>query len=417
MGEINELRRRVEAAEERFGLIKEEQSKYSQRLIDLIARLENDLQTLRAKSESNEEEVTRLNFQNEELRSMLHSLLLSIESNSFDSTLRSLDSRIAAMIQGSPEAVAPAETAPPVEDAATELTAEAVETAAEAEEVADEVAAEVATLEAEASETDIEAALEDAEIDIPEVMSEPTADTDFGEEGGAVDEGMTAAASEAMDGEDEEIALVDDSDEESASGLSAEESEVDVEAEIAAVASAIEDAVAGMNEPTEELELVDSQEPGSADTIAEELAAVEEVELAEPEVVAEAPVSEDAVAEEPVAETTIAEEQGVELQAGENQPEGDILLDAPAASSESGEEEEPSVKDIIKRVSALVRDLAEDDATEDAAAGEADTAPETGSEASEKPMETVSSDESGHQSDILNLIDDGEDEPASLAAS
>ncbi|HIP78951.1 MAG TPA: hypothetical protein EYH07_10875, partial [Kiloniellaceae bacterium] len=78
MTELNDLRQRVEAAEERFGLIDEQQQHYSDRLIGLIETIEGQLATARAEVEQRADENTRMAAENEELRSLLHTFLLSV---------------------------------------------------------------------------------------------------------------------------------------------------------------------------------------------------------------------------------------------------------------------------------------------------------------------------------------------------
>jgi len=410
MGDINELRQRVEAAEERFGLIKEEQSKYSQRLIELIARLENSLHTLRSKTESgeeeiarlnsqnaelrsktesNEEEIARVNFQNEELRSMLHSLLLSIESDNFDSTLRSLDTRIAAMIQS------PAEPGDVGENEGTldagDMSGEATEDSIEEPEEVAPSDAEAEPLTAESSDFDAEPAPEEAEIDIPNIASTAMEDTEFGEEGGAIDEDMHLAAAG-----DTEIELLDESGEEPATTP-----DLDGAVELDAAAFPLEEAVVEMAAQAQEPEAEVPQEQAAEEHAASVMADPEQEEALE-------------LDSEPV-DSMAAAAPAIEALLGEDQASRGILLDAPAAPDDK--EEEPSVKDIIKRVSALVRDLAEDDAPKQEIAAETDSDTASSVEEPEIPAKMAAAGESEGEDGILDLIDEVEEEQASLAAS
>ena len=51
-------------------------------------------------SKKNEDEIERLHFENEQLRGMLHSLLLSVESDSFVETMRDLDDKVSTLLGG-----------------------------------------------------------------------------------------------------------------------------------------------------------------------------------------------------------------------------------------------------------------------------------------------------------------------------
>jgi hypothetical protein len=72
MSNIEELRLRLEDAERRFGLNSAEANQYSVRLVRLVDAIVDDLWVQRRDNE-------RLNFENEEFRSMLLTLLASIE--------------------------------------------------------------------------------------------------------------------------------------------------------------------------------------------------------------------------------------------------------------------------------------------------------------------------------------------------
>ncbi|WP_417452901.1 hypothetical protein [Kiloniella sp.] len=86
MSDLEELRTRVEAAEEHFGLIADQQKGYSQRLIALLNITEQKDQT-----------IGKLEYENEQLRTMLFSLLQSIEKGDTTNTLQDMDVRISAM--------------------------------------------------------------------------------------------------------------------------------------------------------------------------------------------------------------------------------------------------------------------------------------------------------------------------------
>ena len=132
MTEINELRERVEAAEERFGLIDEQQRHYSDRVIGLIETIEAQLATARSEIENQIAEEQRLGLENEELRGMLHTVMRSIEEKTFTQTMQNLEARVCALVSGArpAESQAPAPAEEPAGMAAAaaepeEMTAEA----------------------------------------------------------------------------------------------------------------------------------------------------------------------------------------------------------------------------------------------------------------------------------------------------
>lgn len=106
MSYIEELRQRVESAERRFGLIDEQQRRYSERLITLMNALESAQEERQAEAASHQARIVELERENGELRGMLHALLLGVEAGSRDTlagTLRDLDARMSGLV---PPAVA-----------------------------------------------------------------------------------------------------------------------------------------------------------------------------------------------------------------------------------------------------------------------------------------------------------------------
>lgn len=206
MSYIEELRQRVESAERRFGLIDEQERRYSERLIGLMNALEAGQEERQAEAAAHRARIADLERENGELRGMLHALLLGVEAGSRDTlagTLRDLDARLSGLVR---PAQADRETAPDEtggEDAAADVDAALVDTcvlpddgAAEtqAEEIpAKEVAAEDIMLDEEADdaiETIEEDAVAAAEQAVAELLS-------GGAEGGA---DMTVAEEFAMEG-------------------------------------------------------------------------------------------------------------------------------------------------------------------------------------------------------------------------
>src|SRR3546814_210354 len=107
MSYIEELRQRVEAAERRFGLIDEQERRYSERLITLMNALESAQEERQGEAASHQARIVELERENGELRGMLHALLLGVEAGSRDTlagTLRDLDARLSGMV--SPAAMA-----------------------------------------------------------------------------------------------------------------------------------------------------------------------------------------------------------------------------------------------------------------------------------------------------------------------
>lgn len=171
MSGIEELRQRVQDAEEHFGLAREEQAKYSERLIGLIDTVEGrlrdqqaEIDRLQAIAVSHDEalakeqaQIGRFERENEHLREMLHSLLRAIESGGRSGVveiMQTLDQKVSALIAGDAAPAAEAAPAPemetvapePVEEAAAEPVAEAApepEMEAELPEPVEDAAAEV----------------------------------------------------------------------------------------------------------------------------------------------------------------------------------------------------------------------------------------------------------------------------------
>ena len=114
MSYIDELRERFLSAEERFGRINEAGKEYRERLMGLMSRIEEEIRCRRDVERQQAQEIERLSVENEELRTMLMSLLQAVETgdpNSLDGTLGEMDTKVAALIgegQGAPVAAEPA---------------------------------------------------------------------------------------------------------------------------------------------------------------------------------------------------------------------------------------------------------------------------------------------------------------------
>ncbi|MCB9946557.1 MAG: hypothetical protein H6842_01870 [Rhodospirillaceae bacterium] len=79
MTSLDELRQRVRAAEENFGKVGNEDREYAERLAGLVETMDGRLREQRQEVEAIRTEFDRLKHENEELRGMLLSLLLSVE--------------------------------------------------------------------------------------------------------------------------------------------------------------------------------------------------------------------------------------------------------------------------------------------------------------------------------------------------
>ncbi|MEO3428055.1 hypothetical protein AAFN88_04310 [Pelagibius sp. CAU 1746] len=391
MTEINDLRERVEAAEQRFGLMDEQQRHYSERVIGLIETIEAQLAAARSEIESQIAENQRLSQENEELRGMLHSVLQSIEQKTFTETLQNLESRVCALVEGAgartagaaaPETVQE-EEAPDLE--APDLEAPDLEAVVEPEEPAGEEAESPLIIEAapdeeaeaeaaEMFETTDEASAEDAAAE--DMTAEEMADDDVTGDDMAGDDmagddvagddmagddvaGDDVATGETMAEEAVAEAAPGEADMEGAAEAVGEEDEAgDVDmAPMAAVAesdiaepfettpeAAMED-VAFEDDPMALAESDDEAEGGG--TVASEMA-VPEPEMAEPEVM------DAGTAEIEAPEIEAAEIEAAEIEA----PEAEMAeLTESEAQDETQDEGAPTVKEIIRRVGDLAREL------------------------------------------------------------
>lgn len=139
---IEDLRERVLQAEQRFGVLDEQDANYSERLIALMNAIEGRFREQQSEIEQQAEEIGRqgkelaglsgrLNRtaeENEQLRGMLLSLLTAIEGGRHDSlaeTMRELDCTVSALLQGSPQEAESRESpSGPVEESAEAAQAE-----------------------------------------------------------------------------------------------------------------------------------------------------------------------------------------------------------------------------------------------------------------------------------------------------
>lgn len=111
-----ELKERVEAAIEVQNLIDERNLNFGQQLIGLIDIVEKGQRQLQDEIDRHETNIERLNGENEQLREMLHSLLLAIESSGRDrlaEIIHKLDKKVSALVGTTPavDELLPVETA------------------------------------------------------------------------------------------------------------------------------------------------------------------------------------------------------------------------------------------------------------------------------------------------------------------
>lgn len=200
MSGIEDLRQRVTDAEKRFGLINETHAKYGGRLISLMNAIEECIREQQGElaqqksiveqhlteNEQHKSTIARKEQDNEQLRTMLHSLLQAIEAGSNDllaDAMRQLDQRASALIGAPVEDETPAE--------ASEDTPEAVEEAPEEPAAEDEMPAPEAEMAVEISEAPAEAVAEPETAEIEDMAVEDAAEPAAASEG-AVEEVLFA---------------------------------------------------------------------------------------------------------------------------------------------------------------------------------------------------------------------------------
>ena len=100
MSIIEKIRRRVEKADQQLGASAARNRNYAQRLTKLLDRLEIEHEGRKVRTE-------RLHLENDELRAMLLSLLLSIEAEGdLDAVLQNMETRMSALVDGASDAPA-----------------------------------------------------------------------------------------------------------------------------------------------------------------------------------------------------------------------------------------------------------------------------------------------------------------------
>jgi len=376
MTDINNLRERVEAAEQRFGLMDEQQRHYSERVIGLIETIEAQLAAARGEIEKQidenrqlgqdlaaarseiEQQVganLRLSQENEELRAMLHSVLRSIEQKTHMKTLQDLEARVSALVASAgapaPRGRGPASDAPEAceAEAAGEIPSEP------------EVVVEAADFAAQPDgPTLVVEAAEDAAADA-EPMLEMSQPDDAAEEAVAESDPETPA------GEQPEFLETGEFPTEAAAELP--------ETMVADIAAETPDTEAGEGE-------------GEGEDLFAAMAALNASDEAFAGVIAEGPPAGEAeaeTAETETAETETAEAEAGNIEAGAADSEAidEVPEDMPVAAAEEPADDAddgsaPTVKEIIRRVGDLARELERAEAARRAsrAAGEEQAEPD-----------------------------------------
>ncbi len=200
---IDELRQRVEAAEQRFGVVDNSQRQSSEKLVAMMNAIEQDQAQKQIALEENKALVASLVLENQQLRGMLHSLLLATEAAGNVANveiMRQIGDKLAAIVEAAapaeasavfavseaseasdaaetpeiselPESAELSETAETLEAEASEVAEAMVAAPAEAVEADEDTAADVSEIEAAADVSEIEAAADEPVDD--DILPEP----------------------------------------------------------------------------------------------------------------------------------------------------------------------------------------------------------------------------------------------------
>ena len=101
MSNIEELQARVVSAEARLALIGEEHHRYSDRLVSLMSAAEAQISEQSAEAAIRQAALDALHQENEQLRTMLHTLLLAVEAGNgkaLAATMHDLEAKFSAML-------------------------------------------------------------------------------------------------------------------------------------------------------------------------------------------------------------------------------------------------------------------------------------------------------------------------------
>ncbi len=357
MSDIDALRNRVEAAERSFGLIDERERSYSTRLINLIGGIEDQLRRHQSEIAEREARESVLEHENQELRAMLHSLLLAVEDGGQDQlggAINDMDHRVTALLAGHSAQSSSAEG----EVAPADPMAETPDAAATTEAQDDDAAP---MSESAASEAD--------QSPLADLAPEGLDTLDLETEASSADADETPIPEAADGGAAEESAPEDIAAEGDAASLE--------DALIEAVAEAIElEPATGPAPGTSQDTALDSSAMDSAgeeipehDELLAELG-LADLEPSKPDGMAgDEPASLDPPAEHPfdssIEGTDVVMADGEPAEPADQEPVADHADQALAERAEkiaqllsSGDDSDPSVKEIIEKVTELAETLA-----------------------------------------------------------
>jgi len=184
MSDIEQLRRRVEAAERHFGTIGEQQGKYSARLIQLMDQIEQRAADRESELSRYLGELGHLRRDHDQVKSMLQTLLAAIEAGGGDAlmaALHEMDRKASALVGEAPVGETPFATKEPSDDE-TDLEVTGLDDFQNGFE--DVTAETLAAEEAEAQgEAEIEAAPDRFEDVTPETLAAEEAEEQAAETG------------------------------------------------------------------------------------------------------------------------------------------------------------------------------------------------------------------------------------------
>ncbi len=367
MSELDQLRQRVEAAEERLGSVLGQGRDYGEQLTEMVNSFEKDYRDQLSRISGYESRLAAVDQENVQLRQMLQHLLAAIEGGSrsgLSETLRSLSHRLGDLIVSHPGAVATSPVPPSDEALASHNPAETVQgqmqSVASLEDGADMGAPSESGNEGDDLESTHKSLIDDALDDswiqdatYTEPVEELAADDLTG--GDLPSSGLVCEPAAEPDGKPEtvietpepqivsgpeveqEFATVDDTVEPSPSVLSADEELKVLESLSIMIGtdfdSMSEDAEDGASESGQP-EAVLSSDTSDSDEVAPTAPPAPSIMIPEPD--------------EPKPTPTADAGQGSGIQ--------NVLA---GASPEDGEEVPTAVRDIMERVSRMAKDLAE----------------------------------------------------------
>jgi hypothetical protein len=361
MTDIEELRQRVEEAERSFGLIDEQHANYSGRLVTLIDAIRQSL-------DERQLAVDRVSQENEQLRTMLLSLLHAIEAGSgkgFSDIMNGIEGELSAMIAGS-QGSSPVPEASPLEEADLDVAMEDAEPDTSA---VDEALTGDDALAVEAAVADL--------VDDGEPFEEGEGDSPLDSLGlDALADDEEIAAEEIAD--DDEVndeldieAMVSEPDDDAADDLATDEELID-DFDIDLPAPAEAPLPDGDDDESDMPEEADSPDPADSDEEAnDDLAAMldeMDLEMDEGEIT-DGSSPEPDMAEELGAEDSFEEsvEESVEESAGDSAEDTEFSAAEAEAAAEAPEGKVSDLKQILDGIRESIGDVTEDEPTDPSA--------------------------------------------------